>query len=365
MGACCEKDSAEASMSRQIDSAMNTDAAQEADKVKLLLLGAGESGKSTIFKQMRQLHGVGYTDQNRRDSKSVIHSNAIQSIQTLLHEAREMEFEIEATEAAEAVDEVDDEELDPELAEQIAVLWEDPGIQEAYENRSLFQLIDSAAYYLKKVRRIAEPDYLPSFQDVLRSRVRTSGIVRETFVIKGVDFEMYDVGGQRNERKKWIHCFDGVTAIIFVAAISEYDQVLFEDRTVNRIDEAVQLFEEVYHNPWFRQKCFILFLNKSDLFEDKLKIVDIRHRGDEQHQPRFLNYELGTLPEEEDEEYERILKGAQQYMTSLFLACADQENHPVFPYVTCATDTDNISRVFDTCKEIILRDNVIGSGFMG
>jgi hypothetical protein len=53
-------------------------------------------------------------------------------------------------------------------------------------------------------------------------------------VIDGTIFEMYDVGGQRNERKKWIHCFDSVTAIIFVAALSEYDQVLFEDASTNR-----------------------------------------------------------------------------------------------------------------------------------
>lgn len=53
-------------------------------------------------------------------------------------------------------------------------------------------------------------------------------------MIDGTIFEMYDVGGQRNERKKWIHCFDSVTAIIFVAALSEYDQVLFEDASTNR-----------------------------------------------------------------------------------------------------------------------------------
>jgi hypothetical protein len=45
---------------------------------------------------------------------------------------------------------------------------------------------------------------------------------------------MFDVGGQRSERKKWIHCFENVTAIIFLVAISEYDQVLIEDETVVR-----------------------------------------------------------------------------------------------------------------------------------
>jgi guanine nucleotide-binding protein G(i) subunit alpha len=40
---------------------------------------------------------------------------------------------------------------------------------------------------------------------------------------------MFDVGGQRSERKKWIHCFENVTSIIFCVALSEYDQVLLEE----------------------------------------------------------------------------------------------------------------------------------------
>lgn len=54
-----------------------------------------------------------------------------------------------------------------------------------------------------------------------------------------------DVGGQRNERKKWIHQFDDVTAIIFVVAISEYDQTLFEDEEENRIVEALSVFQDI------------------------------------------------------------------------------------------------------------------------
>lgn len=48
-------------------------------------------------------------------------------------------------------------------------------------------------------------------------------------------YRLFDVGGQRSERKKWIHCFEDVTAIIFCVAMSEYDQVLHEDETTVRI----------------------------------------------------------------------------------------------------------------------------------
>lgn len=49
---------------------------------------------------------------------------------------------------------------------------------------------------------------------------------------------MFDVGGQRSERKKWIHCFEAVTSIIFCVALSEYDQVLLEESNqVSTVEE--------------------------------------------------------------------------------------------------------------------------------
>ena len=75
--------------------------------------------------------------------------------------------------------------------------------------------------------------------------VCNQGIIEENYIIDSINFVMYDVGGQRNERKKWIHCFDDENAVIFVVALSEYDQMLFEDNTVNRMVEAIILFEEV------------------------------------------------------------------------------------------------------------------------
>lgn len=135
------------------------------------------------------------------------------------------------------------------------------GIVKTWTRRSDYQIVESVKYYFNKIDEIMQPGYLASDDDILYARVRTSGIVTERYVrgdtwplagsslasslsvslcllcryvIDGTIFEMYDVGGQRNERKKWIHCFDSVTAIIFVAALSEYDQVLFEDASTNR-----------------------------------------------------------------------------------------------------------------------------------
>ena len=82
---------------------------------------------------------------------------------------------------------------------------------------------------------------------------------------------MFDVGGQRSERKKWIHCFEGVTAIIFCVALSGYDLVLAEDEEMNRMMESMKLFDSICNNKWFVETSIILFLNKKDLFEQKIK----------------------------------------------------------------------------------------------
>ena len=91
---------------------------------------------------------------------------------------------------------------------------------------------DSAKYYFDAIDRISQPGYSPTEQDVLRSRVKTTGITETSFMVGDLTYRMFDVGGQRSERKKWIHCFENVTSIVFLAACSEYDQMLVEDETM-------------------------------------------------------------------------------------------------------------------------------------
>jgi guanine nucleotide-binding protein G(i) subunit alpha len=131
--------------------------------------------------------------------------------------------------------------------------------------------------YFDSIDRIAAPDYIPNDQDVLRSRVKTTGITETTFIIGDLTYRMFDVGGQRSERKKWIHCFENVTTILFLVAISEYDQLLFEDETVNRMQEALTLFDSICNSRWFVKTSIILFLNKIDRFKEKLPISPMRN----------------------------------------------------------------------------------------
>ena len=119
-----------------------------------------------------------------------------------------------------------------DIADAVRGLWQDPGVREAVSRSREFQLNDSAVYYFNAIDRMAAAGYMPTDQDILRSRVKTTGITETTFKVGELTYKLFDVGGQRSERKKWIHCFENVTALVFLVSLSEYDQMLYEDESV-------------------------------------------------------------------------------------------------------------------------------------
>ena len=84
--------------------------------------------------------------------------------------------------------------------------------------------------FFTSLDRIFAPGWLPDNQDMLQARLRTTGITETLFELGQMNFRMMDVGGQRSERKKWIHCFEGVQCLLFMVALSGYDQCLVEDQ---------------------------------------------------------------------------------------------------------------------------------------
>jgi len=357
-----DKDKAKA-----MDQQIQQDRAYDEQLIKLLLLGAGESGKSTIFKQMRILYGEGFGDEARQQTGPVIISNLIGGTRTVLENCERLGNALTdeaAISAAKIVnDQTDDTVLNDEIANAIKTLWVDPQFQATFALRAKFQLFDCygafAKSLCKKYPDWGGPSWIPSVDDVMNARVRTSGIVEEKYVIDGVNFRMYDVGGQRNERKKWIHCFDGVTAIIFVGAISEYDQVLYEDKTQNRLVEAIELFDEICNSKWFVETSIILFLNKRDLFEEKFANakIPLNVTG----LPLFETWQdidWDTTARED------AIAMAHRWIVEQFLKRRSNPDKEVYHHITCATDTQNVGTVFSACKDIILKANLKGSGFM-
>jgi len=290
MGLCASKDAADAGLkdqkakSKELERQMVAEQKADQQVNKLLLLGAGESGKSTLFKQMITIYGKGFSLEDRKEYIHVVYSNILLSMKTLCDQSDKLaqrgvpgtKIQPQHSASKKFIEDLKDETVDSKTAQHMTALWTDPGIQKTYEHRAMYQLNDSTRYFLEKIQEIGAKDYLPSEQDVLRSRVRTTGIVESNFLIDGNHFKMMDVGGQRNERKKWLHCFSGVTAILFVAALSEYDQVLFEDEETNRMVEALNLFDEICNYKVFKKTSMILFLNKRDLFAEKIQKVSLK-----------------------------------------------------------------------------------------
>lgn len=370
---------------------------EEMQKIKMLLLGAGDSGKSTIFKQMRLLYGAPRTDDELQMYGVVVRSNIVVTIRKLISHLRNLGLEdsldqeshtdgeamtvreaydelvaylVDKTETTAAAQDADEEgkkdwvgqnrlaglaaneDAKEFLAHQesIRILWQSKTMAKVWAKRSAIDVGDSHKDFLDEISRIASPDFKPTTKDVLVARVRTTQIVMEKYKINGAEFEMYDVGGQRSERRKWIHCFDNVMAVIFVASLSGYDQALAEAKKSNRMIEALELFRSVVNNSSFENTSIMLFLNKRDIFAEKIMRSDIAA------QKSFSDYAGPT------KDYDRgVLYFIQKFKESLI----DGVLKDSFIHVTCATDTNNMERVLDNTVTVIKNENLKRSGFQG
>jgi len=280
MGLCASgttEDKTALAESLKLDKVLTQKSEEDGKIIKLLLLGTGESGKSTIFKQMQILYvEEGFTEYEKSTFRHVIRRNIVESMQTLLFGVEKFCYTFKNPQSERsgkfmsALDPLSADFWVDEIVMHVKLLWYDePAIKEAFDVRSKMQLLDSAHYFFDNLERIGKSDFVPNRDDILRARLRTSGIVERTFKINNVDFKFLDVGGQRNERRKWIHCFEGVTAVIFVAAVSEYDQSLYEDEKENRLIESIRVFDNITNNRYFQNSTIILFMNKIDLFAEK------------------------------------------------------------------------------------------------
>jgi len=379
MGACngksddSKKKAEEKKANMKVDNALKAEQQAENSVNKLLLLGAGESGKSTLFKQMMTIYGTGFSVQDRMEFKPIIHNNIIVSIKTLLKAAAVSGGPaVGCVESKDTIEQLsDDEPISQALANHIKTLWEDEGVRYAYDNRcedhlKVFHVTDSANYFFDALMRTAESDYIPTTDDVMRSRVRTTGIVENDFTISTNQFKMYDVGGQRNERKKWIHCFENVTAVLFVGVLSEYNLVLYEDDSVNRMEETLNLFDEIINSRWFRETDIILFLNKRDLFEEKIKKYPLTHQLLNSLKPKNQDPDKVThrLLEDEFEDDINDYELGKVAIHDLFIARNLNAAKHIYAHYTCATDTNNITAVFDAVKDIIIRNSLSEAGLV-
>ncbi|CAG06597.1 unnamed protein product, partial [Tetraodon nigroviridis] len=329
--------------SKEIDRCLSREKTYVKRLVKILLLGAGESGKSTFLKQMRIIHGQDFDQDAREEFRATIYSNVIKgATQTACIWPRHTQDNQQHGDSLMAFDtrsaKMASGQLETSVFLQylpaIRALWADSGIQHAYDRRREFQLGESVKYFLDNLDKLGSSTYVPSQQDILLARKPTKGIHEYDFEIKNVPFKMVDVGGQRSERRRWFECFDSVTSILFLVSSSEYDQVLMEDRQTNRLRESLDIFETIVNNRVFVNVSIILFLNKTDLLEEKVKSVPLKDY--------FPEY---TGPE-------HSLADIQAFMVECFRARRrDATQKPLYHHFTTAINTENIRLVFRDVKD--------------
>ncbi|KAJ3610364.1 hypothetical protein NHX12_022456 [Muraenolepis orangiensis] len=320
MGECCmsEDQLERRRIHVEIERRLRRDKRESRRELKLLLLGTGESGKSTFIKQMRIIHGSGYTEGEKRGFAGLVFQNMVTAIQALIGAMEVLR-----------IDYADDNNIGPAerlsqvQAGQVSVL--EPWLVEAIRSKLPTQK-GIPALRLCQI-------------DILRVRVPTTGIIEYPFDLKVVLFRLVDVGGQRSERKKWIHCFESVTVIIFLVALSEYDQVLYENENENRLEESKALFRTIVTYGCFRETSFILFLNKTDLLEEK---IPHSHLAD--YFPTFRG-PRGDVA------------AAKEFILQLYKE--QHVGHPkgLYHHYTCGTDTENIRHIFSNVKDIIMEIN--------
>ena len=170
------------------------------------------------------------------------------------------------------------------------------------------------------------------------------GIVETCFQRGDIFLSLIDVGGQRSERKKWLHCFESVNTILFIVSMSEYDQTLEEDGQVNRMKESLRLFTSVCNVKWFSKASMILFLNKKDVFDEKIV-----------YSPITTCFETYYGPQQKEE--------ASAYISQQFLS-QNHSKREVYRHFTCAKNSENISVVFDSVADVISQNLLLDIGLI-
>ncbi|KAJ6577987.1 guanine nucleotide binding protein, alpha subunit, partial [Mycena capillaripes] len=223
---------------------------------------------------------------------------------------------------------IEADSLPRKISHAIKMLSQDPGVRKAISRSSEFQLLDSAEYFFDSIERLEAKDYVPTTEDILRLRVKTTGIYQKDVEFDEQTLTICDTGGERAERRKWIHCFPGTTAVFFLVALNDYQKVLEEAEGVNRMSESLTLWSAIINAT--RGPPKILLFNKLDLF-----LRDFQVDTFSAYFPDYISWKTST----------KLFTGSDEALQALeflrlkFLREVDSERE-VYTYELSATDTD-------------------------
>jgi len=211
-------------------------------------------------------------------------------------------------------------------------------------------LEESSGFYLNEISRITAKRYIPTDEDVLKARLKTLGVLEHTFTVqggnhRGVNWRIYDVGGARNQRQAWAPFFEDVNAIIFLAPISAFDQVLAEDPRVNRVEDSLLLWKSVVSNRLLAEVNVVLFLNKCDLLQTKLN-AGVR-----------VNHHMTSYGDRLND-YESVSKYFRNKFGALHQSFTPNRERELYIHLTSVTDTRRTFTIISNVRDIIIKSNL-------
>ncbi|KAL4070449.1 guanine nucleotide binding protein, alpha subunit [Scleroderma citrinum] len=234
-------------------------------------------------------------------------------------------------------------------AQAMLALWKDPSVKQRLRELKL-RIEESSGFFLDEISRITALRYFPTDQDVLKARLKTLGVVEHSFSIPDtnrriMEWKIYDVGGARNQRAAWAPYFDDVNAIIFLAPISAFDQTLAEDPKTNRLEDSFLLWKAVASNKLLTDVSIVLFLNKIDLLQAKLK-SGVRLRD---HMPHY-----GDRPND----YETVSKYLYNRFGAVHQEFSANKDRELKIHLTSVTDTRRTATIIKSVRDIIITANL-------
>lgn len=230
--------------------------------------------------------------------------------------------------------------LTPEDADHLKKLWLSKPIQEQWElHRQDLQLPDGLGHLLRRAHIICQDSFIPTHDDILHVRKRTTGIIEATIKVDEMKINIIDVGGQQCERRKWLNAFENVNCILFVSALSNFCQNMWEDDSINRLDDSLELFDKVIHQDCFEDKDIWLYLNKKDIFKEVIRRIDLHEWYDNYNGEPFS------------------FKDGCKFFMDMFLQVNKNPNRKIFVYHTEATSMENMQDAFSHIIEELKQDD--------
>lgn len=339
-------------------------------KIQILLLGLEGSGKSTILKQIKMIYQNGFLQEELNDYKPFIYENIIKSFKLLIDKIinsfsnldidtqksiesvksiksylKNLEFFLLKSGQIELLLNYENDVINNESF-NIKILYE---IKKIYENKDFKKVIDLYQenldaiefinFFLHKIDKIIDINYQPSFDDILRVSNNVNNVVDLEFKSENnILVVISDLSIKKLERPNWINTFTQYTFIAFCVSLSDYDQFDDEKKIKNRMEKSIDLFNLVVNSKWFSSTSILLFLNKIDIFTEKLIYSSMKLF--------FPDYEGNNTSND-----------AIRYFLKRFKSVNTSDLN-IYPFIINATDTFSIQMNFKNINNTILKNFV-------